>query len=925
MLEAADGLKNALHRMGAERDLLVRTRAAQEDAAMEWRLRCEIAMGGIVPALTQRCKELASLKRVLWAYLKKESAARLGLDSLVETLLTLETVVLADDPDAVDVEGAKSASATTGLVSGLGLLDPVVASLLLQSGTDGNDPNKSRPDKRRATMWPPGSARLGSDIVSTKRLSLKSVALCVLATVRLRRRSYSSARGIKSNEEVSRFCYYLVPGVGRLRIDIPVVSGVNLPGDGASSTSSRTGSVTSVETAPLVTAERAQAALTRLMASITTGGNLVSAASLPFERKREAPKEIDSRPQTFVSAKSSVLPVWSNETDYTRYVTTSGLSSSSGRTETLPASFTGATTGDILEALIMSNEETSRLWRNRYVTPYQSVLVQSALRKLASHLCDARTRAAKSEASMRASMEDTRAAREIASEAQAARIRAQRRSAALEDRLRSYVEAQCNMNGLVAPKQEFVQEEDQYSKVSSGEAGTVGADMSTASLAGPSSSVTLDGSLTVSGADARTLSNAPSFVNVSAALFDDMRRERDALKKSCELLSIKSRTDGERWRAVEEVLTGRLSGITAEAKTLKIRLEDLKADHTKCMKALKVERKSSARKVKQAGETIVSLQHQLEAGADKASELETARESVAQELARVRVEQRKSFAEWKERQLEMQRRHNAEIAARSQHQQSLETKIAAAEEKAEWAGRAVEAKERLWAQERTGMLQQIERGRFRERLLAESNSPEMEEEEEEEEEGVGVEDPFEAEEERKRGRKNTMGLRRPPKSTAKALKIMKKTKKRPNSISRKGKSKSKVRDTAKGKKSTSTRMGARTSNGQHKTKPKSARRKGKVSGAKKPPPGQAVEEAMFGSPPRISLAEYEGETHSSDDEEDEESQSELIEMKQYIDRIDRRLYTKYGTPPRKASPVHSPRGGQSAKEEELLIPRMGPK
>ena len=56
MREAAEGLKQALQRIGTERDLLERTRDAQEDAFLEWRLRCHIAMGAIVPALTERCK-----------------------------------------------------------------------------------------------------------------------------------------------------------------------------------------------------------------------------------------------------------------------------------------------------------------------------------------------------------------------------------------------------------------------------------------------------------------------------------------------------------------------------------------------------------------------------------------------------------------------------------------------------------------------------------------------------------------------------------------------------------------------------------------------------------------------------------------------------------------------------------------------------
>ena len=953
MLEAAEGLKKALHRMGAERDLLERTREAQEDAATEWRLRCEIAMGGIVPALAQRCKELASLKRVLWACLKKESAARLGLDSLVETLLKLETVVLADPDAGAGKKSAEPASSTTGLASGLGLLDPVIVSLLLQRGIYGDGIEQ---ENSSATNTPPRGMRHRSRRAGARQPSLKSVALCVLAAVRLQRGSLASARSSGSDDEAAGFCYYLVPGVGRVRIDIPVVSGGNLPGDDDGSSSGV--GVGGSAAAPLVTSKRTHAALTRLMASITTGGNLVPAASSPFETKQNVSKEGDNRPQTFVSKASSVLPPLSNETHPVRSTATVGVAPPPSLRQTLPASTAGATTGDILETLVMSNAETSRLWRNRYTTPYQSVLVQSALKKLASHLRDALTRAAKSEATVRVAVDDARAAREIASEAQAARIRAQRRSTALEDRLRSYVEAQCNMNGVVAPKQEEAEGGGleraglEVNDVGSAGAGAVeGKD--TASLASSPSPLPSNDSLTVSSVNAHASLNAPPFVRVSAALFDGLRRERDALKESCELLSKKSREDGERWRAVEAVLTDRLSGITAEATTLKSQLGALKADYAKSMKALKLERKGSTRKLKQASETMASLEQQLAAGVERASELVTARELVAQELARARVEQRKSFAEWKDRQSDMQRRHDIEMAARSRRQQALETEIAAAEEKVEWAGRAVAAKERLWEQERTGMLQQIERGRFRERLLAESDSrggegrgrSEEEEEEEKKEEEGSEEEEEEADMVEGRG---MSGFGQFAKSTAKVLmkKKKKKTKaeakakarKKKSNVSSKGKStgKSNSRSKKSSDSSTSTRMGTRMSASANKKKLllKSAKKgKGKRSRnpslqaapMRLPPPGEAVEEELFG-------AESAGKRHSSDEEDEAEHEAEaqrgLVEMKQYIDRIDRRLYNKYGTPPRKASPVQSPWGGQSAavpEEEELLIPRMGPK
>ena len=61
MQEAAEGLKQALQRIGTERDLLERTRDAQEDAATEWRL-FHIAMGYYC-AVDRRCKVGRPLKR----------------------------------------------------------------------------------------------------------------------------------------------------------------------------------------------------------------------------------------------------------------------------------------------------------------------------------------------------------------------------------------------------------------------------------------------------------------------------------------------------------------------------------------------------------------------------------------------------------------------------------------------------------------------------------------------------------------------------------------------------------------------------------------------------------------------------------------------------------------------------------------------
>ena len=95
-----------------------------------------------------------------------------------------------------------------------------------------------------------------------------------------------------------------------------------------------------------------------------------------------------------------------------------------------------------------------------------------------------------------------------------------------------------------------------------------------------------------------------------------------------------------------------------------------------------------------------------------------------------------------------------------------------------------------------------------------------------------------------------------------------------------------------------------------KRRPK-AGKEGKTSKLKKSSDvaSRSLEETVSGAQFDIGKSSK-GESDSSGEEsEDDEAEAErgLMEMKRYIDRIDRRLYDKYGTPPRKTSPLQSPR------------------
>ena len=189
-----------------------------------------------------------------------------------------------------------------------------------------------------------------------------------------------------------------------------------------------------------------------------------------------------------------------------------------------------------------------------------------------------------------------------------------------------------------------------------------------------------------------------------------MRKERDDLRESSKLMTDKSVEDAKRWQAVEEVLTTRLSKVTAEAKALQIKLDDLKAKHSKSEKAWRLERKSSAQKLKQARETVTSLHEQLDARAETVSELEMARESIAQELARA-VEQRNPLQSG--RVNGRTATANVDIEARNQVQG---LKQIAAAQKIAWLGRTMEGKERLWGKKEQQCWSKSREGGFREKF-----------------------------------------------------------------------------------------------------------------------------------------------------------------------------------------------------------------
>ena len=159
LLSAGDTLKKAMQSVNAEKNLLDRTCQAQEEAASEWRWRCELAMRGVVPSLVQRCREMVSLKSVLWKELKKCWAARRSLDALVEMLLHL---------DGGSREGEDN-NGPSPLIAELGLIDPIVVGLLRKE--------RSNPRRTRSGSGSGGSGGSGgSDDINTSSGSAGSTS-----------------------------------------------------------------------------------------------------------------------------------------------------------------------------------------------------------------------------------------------------------------------------------------------------------------------------------------------------------------------------------------------------------------------------------------------------------------------------------------------------------------------------------------------------------------------------------------------------------------------------------------------------------------------------------------------------------------------------------------------------------------------------
>ena len=216
------------------------------------------------------------------------------------------------------------------------------------------------------------------------RPSFKAAALCVQAAVRLGRITRKSQKIAESTVPFAQsplYCYYMIPGVGRIRIDVPCVNRITSPSTQASTIATSKGQkggpasgATKESDTAIVSSERTHAALMRLMACISTGGYLIPASKSDIETiaslGRENTSVQDDKenyngviPRTFVSTTGLDPPVTGSIARVPKQPLPSSMSFSSFET----LAFGGATTGDILETLIMSNAETSFMWRNRYV------------------------------------------------------------------------------------------------------------------------------------------------------------------------------------------------------------------------------------------------------------------------------------------------------------------------------------------------------------------------------------------------------------------------------------------------------------------------------------------------------------------------------------------------------------------------------
>ena len=439
-------------------------------------------------------------------------------------------------------------SSSSSLISELGLIDPIVVSLL----------RKENNNKKKNTQASKSQGQKTKE--KSKRWTLRTVALVVLGAIRLARGATGHRRATEWNQRMKadESCWYVVSGIGRMRMSSSYLASSiaqdrntrSRDGSDGKNGSDGSGSSSPVRTSPDVS--RSLSSLVSLFSQPNVGGYITSTNT----------SASSIHDDVGLTASDYVFQQNELEQQQQRRPSNEDSRGSRGSRGNLRRG-RATTTADIFKALVENTEgnqskTTTPKQPVAATTSYQTVLIRRAMLKLIQGYISATKQVHQKTEHLKTTTALLSMATKKHDDTEHQRARLQHRCEAYENRLRTFIIEECD---LVEHNESTVLTSNETSVLSLS-AHTADAHTAAAQKKKdhpPPEESTLDQTLEA------TLSkySTHKYVRLSTTLYNDIRRERDHWKGMHEKLSNNHETQMNAYKKEHTTLSVRLQ-ISAE-------------------------------------------------------------------------------------------------------------------------------------------------------------------------------------------------------------------------------------------------------------------------------------------------------------------------------------------------------------------------
>jgi hypothetical protein len=557
------------------------------------------------------------------------------------------------------------------LISELGLVDPIVVNLL----------RKNTQISKKGSHKSKGDNTSKSSRKNTRRRpTLRCIALTVLGAIRLARGVPGNRKATIWNKRITSIddsCWYVVDGIGRMRMSsIYLASSIAQDRNTRSSSSSSSKSNGNVPpSSPMRTSPDVSRSLSSLVSLFSTPnvGGFITGTNASSSSSSSLHDD-----DLLQAASENIVRQNNNEKKQEQKERTLG----------------SATTAEILAALINDRENInaggnqSEIIYKQQDTSYQIVLIRRAMLKLIDGYISATNRAKNSEKTLQKTAFLLQNATNECSDIRNQRVKLQHRCEAYEARLRTFVIEECD---IVEGNESTILNDDNNDGNNHDNDDTFNQTLSKYS--------------------------EHKYIRLSSTLYNDIRRDRDQWKDSYQKLIHTSENKINAFQSEIHSLIFKLDQCTKELKECQNKLMADEKEHNDRYKSIKLQYKKKVNECKDQQNILSELSENLVNTKECYVKEKNAREHLSTELTNLRIEHRKAFMRWKERQKNLTENNNKQKNQLLDRTQILEEQILKLEDKIRWCHARDENKKRSFMLEKKKLEEEIERGRERERYL----------------------------------------------------------------------------------------------------------------------------------------------------------------------------------------------------------------